>query len=226
MRRRRRRYSGVWLAIVLGLIIAIGALFFLKIYSVKNSEEFDLTKESQYLFINKDKNEAYYVIIDGNRRAINVIKMKNNSYDSKNKIEIDFASPILSLENLSKLFDVKADFSYYVYANSQQISEFAKKLNVNESGLEEIFNVFVNRGLKLFDYFKLDSALKELRPEITLTKPALAKLLYAFGNFSVRFRTMPTVTEKPLEITVGNKTFERIYIDLEKLEQIKNEIGG
>ncbi|WP_126993121.1 hypothetical protein [Thermosipho globiformans] len=226
MRRRRRNTGWIWIVLVLVIIAGVVGAFFWKVYSVKNSEEFNLSYVSQYLFIDKSNEEGFYVIVNGSKRTVNILKIKNHTFDPRKKQEINFSSPILALKILGEMFNVDSSYKYYVVVDSGKIASAAKKLNINASSFDELFNVLSERGLKIFDFFKLNSILKELRPETTLNAPSIAKLIYSLGNFSVRFKDIPTLTKRPLSITVGDSTFERIYIDTEKIQQLKNDIGG
>ncbi|ABR30101.1 hypothetical protein SU69_01210 [Thermosipho melanesiensis] len=226
-RRRRRNVFGVWITVlVIVFVLSIFGLFFWKISSIKNSPEFGEDVKSQYLFIDKDNNEGYYIVINGSMRTVNVIKLKNHVYNSELKKEINFSSPVLSLEVLKEMFSLDVVYSYYSVLDSVKIVKLSEKYGKRYENFGELLKYLTTRGLKLFDYFSFDGVLKMLRPETTLTSPSFAKLIDALGRFSVRIKDIPTITEKPLEIKVGNKTLERLYIDLEKLNQLKQELGG
>jgi len=231
MRRRRKSHLGLWISlIVIGIVIAFG-LFFWKIYSVKNSPEFNPSSISVYFLINANEEanletqeSGYFIIVEGSERSVYVIRVKNHSYNSETKQEIDFENPKLSERLLADMLGVKPIYDYYVIYNKNSFNNFVSSFGVNANNFEDLFNQLAQRGLKIFDYFKLAGVVKKLRPATTLTSEGLAKLLYSFGTYSVRMLDLTTMTENPLKITVLNKTFERLYIDLDKLKQLKEEI--
>lgn len=231
MRSRRKSHLGLWITLIVIAVIIVFGLFFWKIYSIKNSPEFNLSSISVYFLINKEpfgdsetQEAGYFIIVDGSRRSAYVIKVKNHSYNSETKQEISFDNPKLSESLLADMLGIKPIYDYYVIYSKESFDEFVSSLGLTANNFEDLFNRLSQRGLKIFDYFKLSGVVKKLRPETTLTTEGLAKLLYAFGNYSVRMLDLITMTEKPLEINVLNKTFERLYIDLDKLNQLKEEI--
>ncbi|MBT1248473.1 MULTISPECIES: hypothetical protein [unclassified Thermosipho (in: thermotogales)] len=227
MRRRRRNSVGIWITLlIVFVLLAIFGFFFWKVFTVKNSPEFSGEPKTQYLFIDKENSEGYYIVVDKTMRMVNIIKIKNHMYHPEFNKEINFSSPVLSLEILKDMFNTNAVYSYYAILESGRVLELSKKYGFNSTNFGEFLQSMTSRGLKLFDYFTLDSVMKIFRPETTLTKPAVAKLFDALGKFSVRIRELPTITKSSIKIKVGDKTLERLYIDLEKLNQLKNEIGG
>ncbi|MBO8160949.1 MAG: hypothetical protein H0Z24_04880 [Thermosipho sp. (in: Bacteria)] len=223
-RRRKNSHVGLWISLIIIVLVIISGLVFWKIYSIKKSAEFDVNSVSQYLFIDPSKELGYYIFIQGDKRSVYVIKVKNHSYNSEIKQEVNFESPLLAESLMADMLGVKSVYNYYVLFNDQSLIEFSNLLGINSNDFSQILSTLSQRGLKVFDYFKLNSIIKKLRPNTTLTSPALAKLMYSFGVFSIKILDMPTMTEKPLEITVSGKKFERLYIDLEKLGQLKEEI--
>ncbi|SHH30508.1 hypothetical protein [Thermosipho atlanticus] len=225
MRKKRKSRAGLWISIVVLTIVVISGFTFWKIYSIKSSPEFNASIISQYLFIDSTNNVGYYIFIQGEKRNLYILKVKDHSYNSASKQEIDFKSPLLAKSLLADMLGVNAVYDYYVIFDNT-VEDFSNAFGINTNNFDTLFEKLSQRGLKFFDYFKLDGIIKKLRPNTTLTSPALAKLLYAFGNYSVKTFDLPTMTEKPLKITVSGKTFERLYIDLEKLEQLKKLLGG
>ncbi|MDK2885513.1 MAG: hypothetical protein PWP54_71 [Thermosipho sp. (in: thermotogales)] len=240
MRRRKQRSSlGLWISVIVIALLIVGGLFFWKIYSVKNSAEFNPSTISIYFFINSSKfgndesdnlgssnlnNIGYFIIVDGSKRSVYITRVKDHSYNSQTKQQIDFSNPKLSESLLADMLGIKAIYDYYVVFNHEKFNEFASSLGINASNFEDLFDKLSQRGLKVLDYLKLDGVVKKLRPETSLTSEGLAKLIYSFGTYSVRMLDLPTMTENPLEIKVLNKTIHRLYIDLEKLNQMKEEI--
>ncbi|QTA37102.1 hypothetical protein JYK00_04930 [Thermosipho ferrireducens] len=221
MRRRKRKDTkGLW--IVLAIVIAgilIGAGVF-KVYSVKNSPEFNASFISHYLLVNKDI--GYFIRIDGDKRVVYIVKIKEYTYDPTTNHSIDINSPLSALNLLQSLLDIQSSYNYYVILNDTGFNTLTDSLNISTNNLNDFFRILSKRGLKYTDYFKFNGIIKALRPDTTLTAPALAKLLYAFRNYNIRNYDLPTLTEKPVKITVGQKTYERIYIDVEAIDSLKN----
>ncbi|ABS60561.1 MULTISPECIES: hypothetical protein [Fervidobacterium] len=220
--------------IVLSILLLVGFLYLgIRIVSVKNSSEFDMKKKSvYYLYYPLDKSTSAnnndislegsklrgkIFIVDGEKRVVNVINVPDHLFIFSKKLDISSSNPHDFVVLFNELVGIKADYIYEIVLKN----EYLKKVGVKE--LDDFVQYYGKRGLKFFDYFTLSSHVSTLRPESVITEASLAKLYYSLGRFNIQTYDIPTMTSKPIKITVGDKVFIRLYVDEEKIQEtLKN----
>ncbi len=216
--------------IVLSILVLIGFLYLgIRIVSVKNSSEFDMKKKSvYYLYYPLDNNTSTsnnnislegsklrgkIFIVDGEKRVVNVINVPDHLFVFSKKLDISSSNPHDFVVFFNELVGIKADYTYEIVLKS----EYLKKVGVKD--IDDFVHHYGKRGLKFFDYFILSSYVSALRPESVITEASLAKLYYSLGRFNIQTYDIPTITSKPIKITVGDNVFVRLYVDEDKIQE-------
>ncbi|ODN31163.1 hypothetical protein [Fervidobacterium thailandense] len=206
-------------AVVLFLLLGVLAVFGLKIGSVRNSEEFAQNKISAYYFYTEtDSVYNHLIIVNGEKRSIHVVRVPSYAFFYSKKLGVRESKPRDQVVYLNELLNIKPTFYYVI----PERDEFFKRQGVKN--VEEFLTLYSKRGLKLFDYFRFEKLVSQLRPDSNITAPGLAKLYDALGRYGIQTVDIPTLTKLPIKITVGNQVFIRHYVDEEGLENLRKSL--
>lgn len=226
------------IVIIVIILLAVGAMFLgSRIFVVRNSEEFGTDKVSLYYFYVENSvsngastasqssginsvNNGKVIIVNGKNRSVEIINVPTTTFIYSKNLDVSTSNPRDFSILFAELLALKPDFTYFI----PQRSEFFKKLGV--SNIDDFVTTYGKRGLKITDYFALGSQVSSLRPESNITDSSLARLYYSLGTYSLRNHDLPTLTEAPLKITVGNKVYFRSYVDEEKLGTLIKGLGN
>lgn len=216
--------------IILVIIILIAALYVgMRVVSIKNSDEFSMDELAIYYIVSKNttndssmngNNQVFnkLVIINGEKKVAHVINIPPQLFIFSKNIDAMNSNPRDFAVIFGETLGIKANYIYSIVLKR----EYLKKTGIKNA--DELIKNFGKRGLRLTDYFKLRSQVESLRPESVITEASLAKLYAGLGKFNITQHEVQTLTKFPLKITVGGKTFVRIYADEEKFKELKNEL--
>lgn len=216
--------------IILVIIILIAALYVgMRVVSIKNSDEFSMDKLAIYYIVSENttndssmngNNQVFnkLVIINGEKKVAHVINIPPQLFIFSKNIDAMNSNPRDFAVIFGETLGIKANYIYSIVLKR----EYLKKTGIKNA--DELIKNFGKRGLRLTDYFKLRSQVESLRPESVITEASLAKLYAGLGKFNITQHEVQTLTKFPLKITVGGKTFVRIYADEEKFNELKNEL--
>jgi len=223
-----RSYTKPILIIFLLLLLVFLLYWGVKIVAIRNSPDFDLNKKAAYYFVlsGYDSNPEKFIetgisnkllLVDGEKRTVNIIDVPATLFISSKKLEISSVSPKDFAFYLMDVLGTKVDYTYVIY----QKPEYFKRAGI--SNIDELIQKYGKRGLRIIDYFTLQKQVIELRPESVITDGALAKLYYVLGKFAIRNYSLPLLTQKPLKITVDGKVYYRTYLDEERIADFVND---
>jgi len=222
---KKRRTGLFW--ILLGIVFAaagFGLWFFLSLNSLKRSAEF-ASPVVHYAFILKDQQKAYFIRVDLSKRMMYVIELFQYAFNPLNNRSLDVQNPLEVFSFAESMIEFSSSFRYYALVDSEQIKKFAKSLLGN--GVESFENLLRSLAVRKpnpFDHVLVQRWLKELKNENTMSVAALYKLVYEFGRNALRFYTVKGALEKPLTITVDGKKYQRLYLDVDSIEAIKQDM--
>lgn len=216
--------------IILSIILLIAVLYVgMRIVSIKNSDEFNMSKLSVYYLVSENVSDDLnmnnlgqafnkLIIINGEKRVAHVINIPQHLFVFSKGVDASNTNPRDFAVFFTQTLGIKADYTYSIILKR----EYLKKIGIKNA--DELIVNFGKRGLKLIDYFTIRSEVESLRPDSVITEAALAKLYAGLGRFNISQHEVPTLTKLPLKITVGGKTFVRIYADEDKFNELKNEL--
>ncbi|AJC74646.1 hypothetical protein AJ81_02070 [Pseudothermotoga hypogea DSM 11164 = NBRC 106472] len=222
---KKRRTGLFW--VLLAVLIAgagFGLWFFLSLNSLKGSAEFT-SPVVHYAFILKDQQKAYFIRVDLSKRMIYVIELPQYAFNPLNNRLLDVQNPLEVFSFAESMIELSSSFRYYAVVDSEQIKRFSKALLGN--GAESFENLLRNLAVRKsnpFDHVLTRKWLGEFRNENTMTVAALYKLVYESGRNALRFYTVKGVLEKPLTIIVDGKKYQRLYLNVESIEAIKQDM--
>lgn len=216
--------------IILSIVLLIAILYIgMRVVSIKSSDEFSMDNLSIYYITYEsgsdnstasNNSELFnkLIILNGEKRISYVINIPQHLFIFSKNIDANNSNPRDFAVIFGQVLGIKTDYTYSIVLKK----EFLKKVRVKNA--DELVKNISKKGLKLIDYFKLRSQVEVLRPESVITEAALAKLYAGLGKFNIINYEVPTLTKFPLKITVGGKTFIRIYADEEKFNELKNDL--
>lgn len=205
--------------VLLFLLLGILAVFSLKIGSIRNSQEFSHNKISAYYFYTeKDAVYNHLIVVNSEKRSVHVVRVPSYAFFYSKRLGVRESKPRDQVVYLNELLNVKPVFYYVIPARE----EFFTRQGVKD--VEEFLTVYSKRGLRIFDYFRLEKLVAQLRPDSNITASGLAKFYDALGQYSIQTVDIPTLTKLPLKITVGNQVFIRHYVDEEALEDVRKTL--
>ncbi len=220
VRKSRERYSSKAIVFVTFIVILLlfGGFFGFKYFRITSSPEFKLDKVSVYYI--RTESEGALVITDVNKRMVKIVNVPNSLYIDSLRYSFIGENLTMHLQNLLRFIDVDRDYEYFVFLRKDILD------SLGVSDLKGFFDLLSKRGLKVTDYLTLEKFVSNTRPASSLTVPATAKLFKVFGQFAISEYSLPTLTTKPMMITVAGNTYIRTYLDEEQiksfLEKLKN----
>ncbi len=222
VRKSKKTYSSrsgkVVFGIFLVILLVFGGFFGFKYFRINSSAEFQLDKVSIYYI--KTESEGALVITDVNKRMVKIVNVPNSLYIDSLRYSFSGENYTMHLQNLLRFVDIERDYDYFVFLRKDILDSFGV------SNLKGFFGLLSKRGLKFTDYLALEKFVSNTRPASSLTVPAAAKLFKVFGQYAVNEYSLPTLTAKPMMITVDGNTYIRTYLDEEQiksfLEKLKN----
>lgn len=222
---KRRRSNLVWFLLIAVIVVAgFGLWFWLSSNSIKNSEEF-VSTNVHFAFVCKDENVAYFIRVDTTKRMIYVLRFPQYSFNPLTNRALDVQNPLEVFSFSEAMIESSSNKRFYAVVNKEQISKFSKEvLRQEESNFENLLKKLANRNSKTFDYLFFKHWVSILKPETTLTSAGLAKLMYELQRNAVRYYYPEAVADKPLEIVVDGKTYQRVYLDVNSIQFIKDDI--
>lgn len=240
--KQENNYGKIFLTVFFVILFVAAMFFFIRIFSIRNSEEFSLDKLSVYYLYEKayqqnsaensdsgmnmiegKKKENYLnnklVIVDGQKKVVRIITVPSQLYVYSKRLDVSNVEPYKVPVIFSELLGIKSNYVYSILMKN----EYLKKTGIKDT--ESFIQEFSKRGLNIFEYFTLRSQVEALRPESVITEASLAKLYNALGMFNLRRYEIPTITKAPMKITVGDKVYLRIYADELKFEELKKDLS-
>lgn len=222
---RKRRSGLVWILLV--VVIAVGGFglwFWLSSSTIKKSEEFT-TATVHFAFVCKDENLAYFIRVDTTKRMIYVLRFPQYSFNPLTNRALDVQNPLEVFSFSESMIESSSNKRYYAVVSKEQISKFSKEIvGQEESNFENLLKRLANRTPKAFDYLFFRHWISTLKPETTFTPAALAKLMYELQRNAVRYYYPEAVTNKPIEIITDGKKYQRVYLDANSIQSIKDDI--
>ncbi len=208
--------------IVLAIIlVGLGVSFFLYHRSYQISKDYR-ARTSHVLF--RVNGDGYFVRIDDDRRKITVIAFPKESFDPVRRESLYSERPLTDLEKIENLLDVKAEMVYYSVLSKDEFGELSRAtLGERYDDFERFLKDLSKRGKRFFDVFSVVSWSRKLGFS-NMNRYALYKFLEKMGTYAVNFYRAPSLTEKPLVIEARGRQFVRIYLDVEKMRLISEEI--
>ncbi len=223
--RRKRRTTLFWIIFVVILAAAgFGVWLLLTNLSLKRSPEF-ASQVLHYVFVNKDKDTAHFIRMDISKRMVYILSLKQHSFDPLNNRAMDLSNPLDVFSFVERMLDISTTQRFYASMSDKQLKAFMSSfLRNGETDFEVFLKNLANKKSNIFETIFLGKQLSYLRPESNFTKAALAKFVYELQRNALRFYTLTTTTDKPVRITVDGRQFERIYLDLQSIQTIKQDI--
>ncbi|MEJ5229647.1 MAG: hypothetical protein WHT65_06560 [Pseudothermotoga sp.] len=222
---KRRRTGLMWSIVIAVILIGAFALWFtLSSGAIKNSEEFT-APVLHFAFVCKDDNYAYFIRMDTSKRMVYVIRFPQYSFNPLTNRALDVTNPLEVFNFAENLIDFTSNKRYYAVLSKEQISKFSKEvLNHQEENFEKLLRAISERKSKVFDFLFFKRWVSTFKPETTFTPAALAKLFYELQRNAMRFYYPEAITEKPLQIVVDGKTYQRVYLDANSVQFIRDDI--
>ncbi len=222
---KKRKTGLFWVLLALIFVAAgFGLWFVLSLNSLKRSPEF-ASPIVHYVFILKDQQKAYFIRVDTTKKMLYVIELPQYAFNPLNNRSLDVQNPLEVFSFTESMVEFSSSFRYYAIVDSQQIKKLARYILGN--GVESFENFLrslsVRKG-KIFDHVLVGQWLKEIKNEKTLTAAAFYKLIYEASRNALRFYSVKGSFEKPLTITVDGKKFQRLYLDVQTIQAIKEDM--
>ncbi|HOJ87493.1 MAG TPA: hypothetical protein PLD34_00725 [Pseudothermotoga sp.] len=222
---KRRRSGLVWVLLVVAISVGgFGLWFWLSSNAVKRSEEFT-SPIVHFAFVCKDDNLAYFIRVDTNKRMIYVLRFPQHSFNPLTNRALDVQNPLEVFNFAETMIESTSNKRFYAVVSAEQISKLAKEIvGQQENNFENLLKKLANRNPKAFDYLSLNRWVSVLKPETTFTAAGLAKLMYELRRNALRYYYPEAITDKPIQIVVDGKTYQRVYLDANSIQSIKDDI--
>jgi len=222
---KRKRTGLMWSIVIAVILVGAFVLWFtVSSGAIKNSEEFTASV-LHFAFVCKDDNYAYFIRMDVSKRMVYVIRFPQYSFNPMTNRALDVTNPLEVFNFAENLIDFTSNKRYYAVVSKEQIDKFSKEvLHRQEENFEKLLRAISERKSKAFDFLLFKKWVSIFKPETTLTPAALAKLLYEVQRNAMRFYYPEAVTEKPLQILVDGKTYQRVYLDVKSVQFIRDDI--
>lgn len=221
--------------IIVLIVITVSSLYAgFKMASIRNSPEFDLKEPSAYLFysarqsaspdstepetVKEEFQDLYVVYIFGERQSVDILTVPSHSFFFSKKVNVSEVPPREMLGFINETLGLKVNRIYLV-----PLEKFVQLQGVKD--FEELVSRLSKTGLRFFDYFIIGGRVTKLRPESNLTEPSLAKFYHAMRNLGINRYSLPTLTKKPLKITVAGKVYVRNYVNEDELEKLRQALS-
>ncbi|MFN6991749.1 MAG: hypothetical protein ACK4MM_03385 [Fervidobacterium sp.] len=227
--RQENNRGKIVFAVIMTILFVVIMYFGIRIFAIRNSEEFNMDKLSVYYVyesesantsnITDDYINYKIIVVDGQKRVVHIIDIPSKLYVFSKRLSISDTEPYKIPIIFSELLELKSSYNYTILLKK----DYLKKTGVKD--IETFVQEYSKRGLSIVDYFTIRSQLEALRPESVITEASLAKLYNALGKFNIRKHVIPTITKSPMKITVGDKVYVRIYADEEKFEQLRKNLS-
>lgn len=203
---------------------SFGLWFLLSSNAIKNSEEF-LSETVHFAFVCKDDNVAYFIRVDTTKRMIYILRFPQYSFNPLTNRSLDVQNPLEVFSFSEAMIESTSNRRYYAVVSKEQISKFSKQvLGQEEDNFENLLKKLSNRNSKTFDYLFFKQWVSALKPETTFTPAGLAKLMYELQRNASRYYYPESITDKPIQIVVDGKTYQRVYLDANSIQSIRDDI--
>ncbi len=222
---KRRRSGLLWFLLVAVIVVTGFSLWFLlSSNAIKNSEEFR-AETVHFAFVCKDDNVAYFVRVDTNKRMIYILRFPQYSFNPLTNRVLDVQNPLEVFSFAEAMIESTSSKRYYAVVSKEQLSKFSKEVvGQKEDNFENLLKKLSNRNPKAFDYLSFKRWILALKPETTFTPASLAKLMYELQRNALRYYYPEAITDKPIQIVVDGKTYQRVYLDANSIQSIRDDI--
>lgn len=223
---RKRSRKGIWITVaVIAVLGGVALWYWFGYQSIVNSSEFK-SETVHIAFVEKERGIVHFLRIDTTKRMIYSVKLPEFAFDSELNRGMDIENPMDVLSFVEEMLGLSSGYRAYAVVTDQQLAELSEKvLGSAEQDFENFLRLLARRDAKLTDYFTFKEWVNILKPESNMTPSYLAKLIIEARRSAIRFYEPKTITEKPIKITVQGRTYERIYLDEDSVNSVKNDVN-
>lgn len=226
--RRGRRRSWV-LPVSIIIIIAIVAVYgYYMFFRILNNQDYKADRV-YFMIMNTTADGSYYMLrTDSNGKAMNVEFPLYSTIDGKNDtIDPDnFESSRVTVNNWLDLSD-NVDFHWQM--SDDLVTSLSDSLGIEADEFDEFIDKLASRGVKILDYWKFGSYVKQIKgedPESNITSAGFAAFLKRLSDSQITRFEVETLTEYPV-LVYDNETDapeKRLYIDQDSIEKLKTSM--
>ncbi|MCD6102718.1 MAG: hypothetical protein J7J68_01945, partial [Thermotogaceae bacterium] len=223
---RKRSRKGIWITVaVIAVLGGVALWYWFGYQSIVNSSEFK-SETVHIAFVEKERGIVHFLRIDTAKRMIYSVKLPEFAFDSELNRGMNIENPMDVLSFVEEMLGLSSGYRAYAVVTDQQLAELSEKvLGSAEQDFENFLSSLARRDAKLTDYFTFKKWVNILKPESNMTPSYLAKLIIEARRSAIRFYEPKTITEKPIKITVQGRTYERIYLDEDSVNSVKNDVN-
>jgi len=223
---RKRSRKGIWIAVaIIAVLGGVAIWYWFGYQSIVNSSEFK-SEAVHIAFIKKERGIVHFLRIDTAKRMIYSLKLPEFAFDSELNRGMNIENPMDVLSFVEEMLGISSSYRTYAVITDQQLAELSEKvLGRVEQDFDSFLSALARRDGGFTDYFAFKKWASILKPESNITPGYLAKLIIEARKSAIRFYEPKTITEKPIKITVQGRTYERIYLNEDSVNSVKNDVN-
>ncbi|MFO7881395.1 MAG: hypothetical protein R6U52_02515 [Kosmotogaceae bacterium] len=226
--KKKRRRKPV-LILLLILLIAIGVFYiYYMISRVRNNEIFNAESIDYLVLYEHEESSANFYLIRTKNDKVMAIEIplyaSLHGKDTLNGKDVGNA-----LQTIDEWLGINAEYEYHFAINDKTLRNLSNSLGNEVENMDAFLDLLSDRGLKVFDYWRLGDFEKIIIDNNTNAKistSAIAALLDRVTNLKRDPYRLKGMTEKPIKIYVSNneEPVEKIYIDTESLDDLRKQL--
>ncbi|TYB95678.1 MAG: hypothetical protein FXF54_03795 [Kosmotoga sp.] len=223
-KKKKRRKPILILLIILAIVIA-GFYVYYMISRINNSEVFSAESIDYLILHEQDESDSKFFLVRTKKDEILAVEIPMYaSLHGKDTLTGEDVGK--TLQTIDEWLGINAEYEYHFTLNEDTLKALSKALGSEAEDINALLDLLSERGLKIFDYWKLgdfEEIIRNRDDNAKISPAAIAALLDRATNLKRNPYILKGMTEKPIEIYVGSSSepMDKIYIDTDSLNDLR-----
>ena len=219
-RSRKRPMRFVVILVILLALVAVAVYYTAMMTTIRTSYEFRANRVD-YLFYDQTSDNFYLMRFITSSKLGYIIKIPGKGFYIKTSKSLDPNNLEVTLVTIEEFLELSKDASFYAKVDAETL-KFLRQIAGHPGGFVEVIKSLTTRGIKLMDYLKANFYASRFRMSSNMSGAAFLKLLDRLHNSGIQEFEIRGITKRPVTIVVGDKKYERIYLEDEDVERVRN----
>jgi hypothetical protein len=195
---------------------------------VRNSEIFN-AESIDYLILydQEESNSNFYLVRTKKDEVLAVeIPMFASLHGNDTLVKDDVGK---ALQTIDEWLSINAEYEYYFSLDEKTLKDLSNALGSKAEDMNAMLDLLSERGLKIFDYWKLgdfEGIIRENNNNAKISPVAIAAFLDRATNLKREPYKLKGMTDRPIEIfaSTSSDPVEKIYIDTDSLNDLRKQL--
>jgi hypothetical protein len=227
-RKKKKKGRPILILIIIVALVIAGFYVYYMISRVRNSEIFNAESIDYLILYEKEESISNFYLVRTKKDEVFAVEipMFASLHGNDTLLKDDVGK---ALQTIDEWLGINAEYEYYFSLDEKTLKDLSNTLGSDAEDINAMLDLLSERGLRIFDYWKLgdfEGIIRENNNNAKISPAAIGAFLDRVTNLKREPYKLKGMTDRPIEIFVStsNEPVKKIYIDTDSLNDLRKQL--